>query len=214
MAIHPSVLLWDWDNTLVDGWVSIAAALNAAFSAFGMEPWTVQETRERVRVSMRESFPVMFGEEWHRARDIFYAVLEDRHLDQVRPMPGAVEALAAGARWPQGVVSNKTGRFLRAEVAHLGWQRRFGAVVGAGDAVADKPSAAPILLALSQLGVRGGRTVWYVGDTKGDMDAARAAGVAAVLVGDAAHDGGVARADPDRHFPDATALAAELGSLA
>lgn len=214
MAIRPSVLLWDWDNTLVDGWVSIAAALNAAFSAFGMAPWTVEETRERVRVSMRESFPVMFGAEWHRARDIFYAALADRHLDQVRPMPGAVEALAAGARWPQGVVSNKTGRFLRAEVAHLGWQRWFGAVVGAGDAVADKPSAAPILLALSQLGVRGGRTVWYVGDTKGDMDAARAAGVAAVLVGDAAHDGGVARADPERHFPDAAALAAELGSLA
>ena len=63
-------------------------------------------------------------------------------------MPGAVEALTAGAAWPQGVVSNKAGRYLRAEVAHLGWAAHFGAVVGAGDAAADKPDPAPIHLAL------------------------------------------------------------------
>ena len=61
------------------------------------------------------------------------------HLHHVAPMPGAAEALAAGAAWPQGVVSNKAGRFLRAEVTHLGWAGHFGAVVGAGDASADKP---------------------------------------------------------------------------
>ncbi len=32
---RPSVLLYDWDNTLVDGWAGITAALNAAFTAFG-----------------------------------------------------------------------------------------------------------------------------------------------------------------------------------
>ncbi|MDB5401792.1 MAG: family hydrolase, partial [Rhodopila sp.] len=26
---RPSVLLYDWDNTLVDGWAGITAALNA-----------------------------------------------------------------------------------------------------------------------------------------------------------------------------------------
>jgi len=31
---RPSVLLFDWDNTLVDGWVGITAALNATFTAF------------------------------------------------------------------------------------------------------------------------------------------------------------------------------------
>ena len=67
-------------------------------------------------------------------------------------MPGAADALAAGAAWPQGVVSNKAGRYLRAEVTHLGWAPHFGAVVGAGDASADKPDPAPILLALDRLG--------------------------------------------------------------
>jgi phosphoglycolate phosphatase len=112
------------------------------------------------------------------------------------------------------VVSNKTGKFLRAEVAHLGWEAYFGAVVGAGDAAADKPDPAPIHLALDRLGAVAGRSVWYLGDTALDMQAARAAGVTAVLVGDASHDGGVDRAAPDLHFPSAHAVAARLGMLA
>ncbi len=211
---RPTILLYDWDNTLVDGWAAIAAALNAVFTVFGMPHWTAEDTRARVRVSLGESFPAMFGARWHEARDIFYATLTGLHLAHVRPMPGAVEALTAGGAWPQGVVSNKTGKFLRAEVAHLGWDAYFGAVVGAGDAAADKPDPAPIHLALDRLGATADRSVWYLGDTALDMQAARAAGVTAVLIGDASHDLGVDRAAPDLHFPSAHALAADLGRLA
>jgi phosphoglycolate phosphatase len=130
----PSTLLYDWDNTLVDGWAGITAALNAVFDAFAMPAWSVADTRERVRVSLRDSFPPMFGAEWERARDIFYAAFEEQHRRNVAPMPGAADALTAGAAWPQGVVSNKAGRYLRAEVEHLGWTPHFGAVIGAGDA--------------------------------------------------------------------------------
>jgi phosphoglycolate phosphatase len=209
----PTVLLYDWDNTLVDGWAGITAALNAVFGTFAMPAWSVADTRERVRVSLRDSFPVMFGAEWERARDIFYASLQAQHLNHVTPMPGAAEALAAGAPWPQGVVSNKAGKFLRAEVAHLGWAGYFASVVGAGDAAADKPDPAPILLALDHLGRAAGRSVWYLGDTALDMVAARAAGVTAVLIGDASHDGGIDRARPDIHFPSALDLASRLRAL-
>ena len=214
MSRRPSILLYDWDNTLVDGWTGIAAALNAVFTVFAMPHWTAADTRARVRVSLAESFPAMFGNRWHEARDIFYATLTEQHLAHVRPMPGAAEALVAGAAWPQGVVSNKTGRFLRAEVGHLGWAGHFRTVIGAGDATADKPNPAPIHLALQQLGATAGPTVWYLGDTALDMQAARAAGVTAVLIGDAAHDLGVDHAAPDVHFPSAHALAARLHALA
>jgi phosphoglycolate phosphatase len=210
----PIVLLYDWDNTLVDGWAAITAALNTVFGEFAMPAWSVAETRERVRVSLRESFPPMFGSDWERARDIFYAAFEAQHLDHVGPMPGVPEALEAGGGRKQGVVSNKAGRYLRAEVEHLGWARHFGSVVGAGDAVADKPDPAPILLALDQLGHAADRSVWYLGDTALDMRTARAAGVTAVLVGDASHDGGIDRAHPDIHFPTALDLAARLRELA
>lgn len=210
----PTVLLFDWDNTLVDGWAGITAALNAALGAFHRPLWTIEDTKNRVRVSLRESFPVMFGDAWERARDIFYDRFHGDHLDHVTPMPGAAEALLAATAWPRGVVSNKAGKFLRAEVVHLGWSSHFGAVIGAGDAHADKPDPAPILMALEQLGFSAGPSVWYLGDTALDMKAARAAGVTAVLVGDASHDGGVELASPDLHVHSAHELAAWLKSLA
>jgi phosphoglycolate phosphatase len=214
LRARPTVLLYDWDNTLVDGWAGIAAALNAVFTVFEMPHWTAADTRARVRVSLGESFPAMFGDRWTEARDIFYVALASQHLNHVRPMQGAAEALTAGRAWPQGVVSNKSGKFLRAEVAHLGWEAHFGAVIGAGDAAADKPDPAPIHLALGRLGATADRSVWYLGDTALDMQTARAAGVTAVLIGDASHDLGVDRAAPDLHFRSAHALAARLGSLA
>jgi phosphoglycolate phosphatase len=211
---RPAVLLFDWDNTLVDGWIGITAALNAALSAFGKPIWTLEETKNRVRVSMKESFPLMFGDAWEQARDIFYDRFRRDHLDHVMPMAGAGEALRAGAAWPRGVVSNKSGPYLRAEVAHLNWSDHFRAVIGAGDAAADKPDPAPILMALEQMGAVPGPEIWYLGDTALDMKAARAAGVTAVLVGDAAHDGGVEHAAPDLHVHSAHELATWLKSLA
>ena len=214
MENRPSVLLYDWDNTLVDGWAGITAALNAVFTTFDRPLWSVDDTRNRVRVSLRESFPIMFGDRWEHARDIFYGTLTDTHLDHVTPMPGVPDILEAGTLWPQGVVSNKAGAFLRREVIHLGWSPFFGPIVGAGDAIADKPDPAPIHMALAQLGRTADRSVWYMGDTALDMQAARTAGVTAVLVGNADHDGGVERAAPHLHFQSAYQLCARLRDLA
>ena len=211
--MRPTILLYDWDNTLADGWAGIAAALNVVFARFDLPLWSVADARARVRLSFRESFPVLFGAKWEQARDIFLTELRACHLQHVKPMPGAAEALVAGGAWPQGVVSNKNGDFLRAEVQHLGWACHFGTVVGAGDAAADKPDPAPIVLALDRLGRAADRSVWYLGDTALDMETARSAGVTAVLVGDAAHDGGIDRARPDIHFPSALDLAASLRAL-
>jgi phosphoglycolate phosphatase len=211
---RPSVLLYDWDNTLIDGWAGITAALNVVFAEFGHPLWTKEDTRNRVRVSLRESFPAMFGDRWEHARTLFYDSLTGQHLDHVAPMPGAEDLLEAGTGWPQGVVSNKAGDFLRREVTHLGWDRFFGPVVGAGDAAIDKPDPAPLHLALRQIGHKASRSVWYMGDTALDMQAARATGATAVLIGNAAHDGGVEHAAPDIHFPSAIDLAARLRELA
>lgn len=212
-SARPSVLIYDWDNTLADGWASIAAALNVVFAEFAMPAWTIEDAKARVRVALRESFPLMFGDRWEYARDVFYAAFRDQHLDHVRPMPGADVALAAGSAWRQAVVSNKAGPYLRAEVTRLGWDGHFHAVIGAGDASADKPDPAPIHLALQRLECAADFSVWYLGDTALDMQTARAAGVTAVLIGDAAHDGGIAHAAPDIHFPSAHDLAARFREL-
>jgi len=209
----PRALLFDWDNTLVDGWAAIQHALNTTFAAFGKPAWSRADVLANVRKSLRDSFPIHFGDEWERARDIFYEAIHATHLDAVRPLPGTVEMLEAAAAWPLGVVSNKQGALLRDEAAHLKLAPYFQVLVGAGDAIADKPSAAPLLLALQALRLPPGPDIWYVGDTAIDMQAARAAGCRAVLLGDAAHDGGVTHCAPDMVFADGHALAAHLSAL-
>ena len=214
----PRAILWDWDNTLVDGWRAITAASNVAFAAFGLPTWTETETRARAVGSIRDTFPKLFGPDWERARALFFEAFDSLHLDWLRSMPGAEAALVVAAAWPQGIVSNKTGHYLRREVAHLRWESRFGALVGAGDASADKPHPAPIWHALTMIGMRPDPTIWYVGDTGSDMRAARAAGCTAVLLGDASHEGGIEGlrtrgSEPDLHYADASALAARLRAL-
>jgi phosphoglycolate phosphatase len=209
----PDAIVFDWDNTLVDGWEAIHAALNATFRAFALPEWDREQVLGRVRRSLRESFPEIFGAEWTAARDIFYAEISRRHLEVLRPLPGSAAALDAAAAFPLGVVSNKQGPILRAEARHLGWSQHFAALIGAGDAAADKPDPAPMRLCLAALRVPASPAVWYVGDTALDMQAARAAGLTAVLLGDASHDGGIAACAPDAHFADGHALAAHLASL-
>jgi phosphoglycolate phosphatase len=214
----PAAILWDWDNTLVDGWAGVVAALNVVFAAHDMPPWTIEDARRNVRLSMAESFAALFGAQAREAAALFRASFATCHLDHLQPMPGAPEALAAAAAWPQGVVSNKDGPFLRREIANLGWHEMFASTVGAGDAMADKPRPEPIWLALQSFGMKPARTVWYIGDTALDMHAAHAAGCTAVLLGDGGHDGGVAafqdgESVPDLRFADGHALAARLRAL-
>lgn len=211
--LSPRAILFDWDNTLIDGWAAIEAGLNAAFAAFGKPAWTRGQVLANVRKSLRDSFPEHFGDEWERARDIFYEAVHATHLQVIRPLPETLAMLDGAAHLPLGVVSNKQGKLLRAEAAHLGWNDRFLTLIGAGDAIADKPSAAPLLMALAQMGLPAGPEIWYVGDTSIDMQAARAAGCTAVLLGDAAHDGGVANCAPDMVFAHGRALSAGLRTL-
>ena len=149
---RPRAILFDWDNTLVDSWATIHEALNIVMAAMDKPLWSLRETKERVRLSLRESFPRHFGERWEEARRIYLDSFRAIHLERLTALPGRGELLRGLADEGifLGVVSNKTGALLRREVEQLGWSALFGSIVGAGDAPADKPDAAPVLLALEQ----------------------------------------------------------------
>ena len=183
--IRPQAILFDWDNTLVDSWATIHEALNHVMVAMDKPPWSIAETRARVRLSLRESFPLHFGERWEEARGIYLDRFRAIHLERLAALPGCAELLEALGQEGifLGVVSNKTGALLRREAETLGWSRHFGRLVGAGDAAADKPDPAPVGLALEPSGVGAGAGVWFVGDTGVDMDCARNAGCVPVLLG-------------------------------
>jgi phosphoglycolate phosphatase len=181
---RPRAVLFDWDNTLVDNWSTIAEAFNTTLIAMGHEPWTIEETRSRVRASLRDSFPKLFGERWPEAKQIYVDAFASRHLQTLKAMPHAEELLRGlneRGLWV-GIVSNKTGSFLRKEVEHLGWQGLLRTVIGAGDAPNDKPAPDPVHLALAGSGVPAGPEVWFVGDTEMDMECAHLSGCVPVLL--------------------------------
>src|SRR5438270_1371694 len=162
---RPRAILFDWDNTLIDSWMTIHEALNLVMTAMEKPLWSLRETKERVRLSLRESFPLHFGERWEEARQIYLDFFSTIHLDRLSPLPGRLELLRglAGDGIFLGVVSNKTGALLRREAERIGWFELFGSVVGAGDAALDKPDAAPVALALRPSGIEAGAAVWFVG---------------------------------------------------
>lgn len=184
MTREPKALLFDWDNTLVDTWPIIHDALVVTFEAMGREPWTLEETKERVRRSLRDAFPALFGERWEEARQLYLDTFTSMHLERLTAIAGAETLLAALAKdgYYLGVVSNKTGRVLRREAEHLGWTGYFRRLVGAGDAPADKPDPAPVRVALAGSDIPA-EAVWFVGDTAIDVDCALQSGCVPVLIG-------------------------------
>lgn len=182
---RPKAILFDWDNTLVDSWVVIHHAMTATFEAMGMQPWTLEECRQNVRKSARDSFPLLFGDRADEATAVFYRTYEADHLAKLRALPGAEAMLAALAETGDlllGVVSNKRGTLLRLETAALGWDRYFARIVGANDALRDKPAPEVVDFTLAGSGIAAGPAVWFVGDTDIDILCAHNSGCTPVLL--------------------------------
>lgn len=199
----PTAVIFDWDNTLVDTWPIIYAALVATFQGFGMEPWTLDRVKSNVKKSMRDSFPEVFGDGWERAAEIYQASYRATALAELSPLAGAEETLKILTQQsiPLFVVSNKKGDNLRKEITHLGWDHYFLNRVGAGDAAEDKPSAQPVLHAITPHGFESAAGMWFIGDSDVDLECAQASGCSAILFGEhAATQGGYAH-DSLNGFP-------------
>merc|ERR1712096_105239 len=134
---------------------SIHAGLNAALIAMGQQPWAMEKTKSNVRRSMRDSFPALFGEKWKEAANIYLTHVKRNRLNTLQVLkfvPELLEYIDKNETY-LAVVSNKNGDLLREEVEFLKWNNLFSSVVGADDAICDKPNRAPIDMALDGSGI-------------------------------------------------------------
>lgn len=181
----PQAVIFDWDNTLVENWQTLTDSVNAALVAFDLPLWTTDHMIENSRYSMRDSFPSIFGSDWHRARDIFYGHFREHHLRGLKKLRYAEELLQFlqhhGVKLM--ICSNKNGDLLRREVRHLGWSHYFSSILGATDAEKDKPDPAPVQLIFKQNNLKDYETVWFVGDTVSDMVCGAKSGCMTVGIG-------------------------------
>lgn len=184
-----TIVGFDLDGTLLDTSEDLAAAANHALAVAGRAPLPVGEVIARVGGGSRHMLAEALAATGHvdetlvdRLLPELLAFYEANMTVHTRPYPGVVATLdALRARGVKlGVVTNKREGFANTLLAHEGIAGRFECVIGGDTAglAATKPDAAPIRLLIERLG--GGGRAAFVGDSRYDVMAAKAAGVPVV----------------------------------
>lgn len=183
---QPKAILFDWDNTIADSWDVIHNSLQKTFTDMGVTPWTMEETKDRVHKSLRDSFPIIFGEKAEIAGEKYLQYFRSTHLQNLKMLKDADKVLEKLNKTDiyLAIVSNKTGVSLRKEVRGLGFDEYFSKVIGAKDAANDKPSIDPVKMALEGKDIEVGQHVWFVGDSVSDLECAKNGNMKAVFFGE------------------------------
>ncbi|MDB5491740.1 MAG: HAD-superhydrolase, subIA, variant 3 family protein [Micavibrio sp.] len=177
-------VFFDWDGTLVDSLDFVFGAHNHVRTRMGFEAWSREEFVVNVKYSSRQLYPRIYPGREEEAFDLLARFMDENHLKDIILIPGALELLETlhSAGIPMGVVSNKRDAFVKKEATHLGWDRFFKIVVGAGYAANDKPDAEPLVRALAEAGLRAGHNILFVGDTETDLLCAKNASCTAAFL--------------------------------
>ena len=186
-------MVWDLDGTLADSAADLATALNALLDGHGLETHSV----DAVRLMIGHGVPVLIDRGFRASG----APLDETGINAVVPrfmekyfacatentrlVPGAREALEQfrQAGVAQGLCTNKPAAVTRKIMAALDADHFFGSIIGGDSTPARKPDPLPLRTCLAELGVAAEEAV-MVGDSGADVGAARAAGMAVILVPD------------------------------
>ena len=171
----PDIVLWDWDGTLMDSYGFLNDAHNQTLIKLGFEPFKEGEYKQYFGMPREVLYPAIYKEKHEEAKMLFVDIVT-QNADKARPIEGAEQVLNFFKKQniPMGVVSNKKAELILLEKKHIGWEHFFDILVGAGDAQDDKPSAAPIHLALEKMNTKSEKHhIWYMGDTENDLAAAK-----------------------------------------
>jgi len=182
-------VLFDLDGTLCDTLPDLAAALDSVACEIGagavdearLRPLVSRGTRAMLAgVLARDADPARSD----RVRRRFLERYRHGVAARTRLFPGMNPVLEIlerhGVRW--GVVTNKHAWLTDPLLEALGLHRRAACVVSGDSAAHPKPHPAPLLLACERLSVAPGAAA-YVGDSRSDVEAGRAAGMITLSAG-------------------------------
>jgi len=215
----------DLDGTVWEYRRSADEVLTAAFEAAGVDPAfdaadyvdripkfgddveTEAELRRRCFVDVGAER----GVDAEAARAVADAYSRERDYRDVRPLPGAREAIAAlGERYALAAVTNNGPEAQRPKLDELDLDGAFDAVVCAGDLPESKPHPLPFEVALEAVDAAPERTVHVGNSLASDVTGAARAGMRSVYV----PDSGRHRVDRDVDLAEPTFRAETLGELA
>jgi phosphoglycolate phosphatase len=198
-CLSASALLFDLDGTLVDTAPDLARALNRVLRALDCPTVTLENTRSWIGNGMRRLLERALPEDSEKETgpefvDRGVALFEPFYAEAVWTdsacYPGVVDGLAELKRtgYKMGCVTNKPRSCTGALLEHSGLADFFEVVVAGDDLVETKPAPTPLLYAADQLQA-GPEDCVVIGDSRNDVDAARAAGMAVLVVTWGYHQG-------------------------
>ena len=188
----PRLVMFDLDGTLMDSVPDLAAAVDKMLMLLGREPVGVARVRDWVgngsRVLVRRA---LAGQLQHdgvadqltdEALALFMQAYAGGH-ELTTVYPGVQESLD----WlrerdvPMAIITNKPAQFIEPLLREKGLGGYFCWLVGGDTLPQQKPDPAALLWVMDKANVAPGESL-FVGDSRNDVHAARAAGVPCVAL--------------------------------
>jgi phosphoglycolate phosphatase len=178
-------VLFDLDGTLLDTIEDLTDSMNAALARLGFPGHSSEACKQLVGEGVEHfavgALPSEAGRDEamvERCVGLMREEYRKRWAAKTRPYDGIAELLDAlvGRGLGLAVLSNKADDFTKMMVSYFLPEWRFETVVGARPGVARKPDPAPALRVAEELGLAPGE-IMFLGDSKTDMETARAAGM-------------------------------------
>ncbi|PWK60815.1 HAD family hydrolase [Roseicyclus mahoneyensis] len=190
-AINPTrraLVLFDVDGTLLDSAPGICDIMADAFLAAGQTPPRDSDVRALIGLSLPEmvfALAADLGDDVQQKilcgyRFRYFDMVEDMDMLPVYPGAGETLHLLSGLGFAMGVATGKARRSTCHLLGEMNWGPLFHTVQCA-DINPSKPSPAMVYRALLETGRCAAETV-LVGDSRYDMQMARAAGIRAIGV--------------------------------
>ncbi|MBS9720744.1 phosphoglycolate phosphatase [Tianweitania sp. BSSL-BM11] len=215
------IIVFDLDGTLVDTSPDLLAALSHALKDTGLPPidpkvfhaYLGMGSRAMIERAFRQANQPLDADQHEKLITTFLQHYTDNIPGTSQPFPGVLDAMKrfADAGWTLAICTNKFEKLSHALIEGLGIHAQFAANCGADTFAWRKPDPRHLLSTIEQAGGDPARAV-MVGDSKTDIDTAKAAGIPVVAVDFGYTDLPVATYEPSiviSHYDELTIAMAE-----